>query len=356
MANKYQPNRRDKIRIHFHEHPYYKLSKTVFDVFQELCPTMVMTPEQLFEDASLTLDRLLQTGDVKTEQCQSLWTDKYGLYREQDNTSCSTTDTQTEVAMLFYMIMLGVQVVNHSHYRGRLQRTLHDCICKYYGRDKCLHAEKMLSNSANQHTTEMLAWMDEYLVGGESLTQEIHDLLSPPKKPGAKESRKKKEIVYYTLPYNCQDEATRVNRVNIVMRKMQEWKWIKEPRVADDFDHFFDGDPRNCNLEWIGKPQAILTELIKQLLEQPYMNKKTGVSARSIVMSQFGLRPSGNKERIDAQNWERIKMIVYILDYHKSLPLPKKGINEGYDISDLALQAVFAKDLHITKDLNPTYE
>jgi hypothetical protein len=137
---------------------------------------------------------------------------------------------------------------------------------------------------------------------------------------------------------------------------MQEWKWIKEPRVADDFDHFFDGDPRNCNLEWIGKPQAILTELIKQLLEQPYMNKKTGVSARSIVMSQFGLRPSGNKERIDAQNWERIKMIVYILDYHKSLPLPKKGINEGYDISDLALQAVFAKDLHITKYLNPTYE
>lgn len=49
-------------------------------------------------------------------------------------------------------------------------------------------------------------------------------------------------------------------------------------------------------------------------------------------------------------------MIVYILDYHKSLPLPKKGINEGYDISDLALQSVFAKDLHITKDLNPTYE
>ncbi len=54
--------------------PNYYLGK------MELCPTMVMTPEQLFEEASLTLDRLLQTGDVKTEQCQSLWTDKYGLY------------------------------------------------------------------------------------------------------------------------------------------------------------------------------------------------------------------------------------------------------------------------------------
>ena len=202
----------------------------------------------------------------------------------------------------------------------------------------------------------MMAWMEEYFKSTDSLTNEIYNLIQPNKKAGLKVAGKKKEKIYYTLKYNCPDVNTRVRRVNIVMRKMQEWGWIEDPKIADDFDHFFDGEPRNCNLKWIGKPSAILTELIKQFLKQHYIFKEKGVSARSIVKNQFGLNPSGNKERIDAQGLERIKMIIYILDYNKPLPLPKKGKGEGDDISDLALQAVFTKELHITKDLNRQYE
>lgn len=198
--------------------------------------------------------------------------------------------------------------------------------------------------------------MAEYFVSTQSLTKEIGLIFHPNKKGGSKESRKKKETIYYTLPYNCPDVRTRVRRLNIIMRKWQEWKWIEEPKIFDDFDHFFDGEPRNCNLKWIGKPAAILTELLKQLLVQHYMNKMTGVTARSIVLNQFGQTPSGNKERIDAQGWERINLTKYILDFNKQLPLQKKGKGEEDDISDLALQAVFAKELHITKDLNRKFD
>ncbi len=354
MARKYQQNQCGKLREHFREHPYYKLCKTVFKTFQESCPTMVMTPEQLFADAAQSLDRLLQDGDFTTELCQELWTAKYYQYRERDKMAVSEDGTKTEVAMLFYVVMYGLQTVNHSHYCRTLQKTLHDSICKLYGVKECIDIERKLCEPVNKHTSEMLAWMEDYFINAESLTKEIYVLFHPERK--IRESKKKKETIYYTLPYNCPDVVTRVKRVNIVMRKMQEWKWIEEPKIADDFDHFFDGEPRNCNLKWIGKPQAILTELIKQLLEQYYIDKKTGVSARSIVINQFGKKPSGNKERIDAQNFERINMIKYILDYNKPLPLPSKGKGEGDDISDLALQAVFAKELHITKDLKRTYE
>lgn len=80
MAKRYQQSQRNRLKGHFHEHPYYKLCKTVFEVFQESCPTMIMTPEQLFVDASQTLDRIIQTGDVSKEQCQSLWNDTYKKY------------------------------------------------------------------------------------------------------------------------------------------------------------------------------------------------------------------------------------------------------------------------------------
>ena len=272
MVKKYQQNLRDKLKEHFREHPYFKLCKAVFKAFQEECSTMVMTPEELFQDASWTLDRILKDGDISAELCQELWTDKFTQYRERDEKVGGKEDaTKTEVAALFYAVMYALQAVNHSHYRGILQRTLHDSISRlYYKGDikRCLEFEKKLKVPVNQHSQEMMAWMEEYFNCTGSLSNEIDNLFHPDKKAGMKGLGKKKEIIYYTLKYKCPDVNTRIRRVNIVMRKMQEWKWIEDPKIVDDFDHFFDGEPRNCNLKWIGKPSAILTELIKLLLKQ----------------------------------------------------------------------------------------
>ena len=178
MAKRYQQNQWNKVKEHFREHPYYKLCKTVFDEFQKLCPTMVMTPEQLFVDASLTLDSILQTGDKSAEQCHSLWTEKYNQYREQDQMKGRPEDTKAEVAMLFYVVMYGVSIVNHSHYRGTLQRTLHKCIHDFYGNENCRNIEQKLHEPVNQHTAEMMEWMEEYFNSKESLTNEIDDVLA----------------------------------------------------------------------------------------------------------------------------------------------------------------------------------
>jgi len=136
-----------------------------------------MTPEHLFADASQTLDSILQTGDVRKEQCQRLWTDTYNKYREQDGTACQTEDTKTEVAMLFYTVMYALQTASHSHYRGTLQRTLHECIHTFYGTKECLSLEQKLRGSVNQYTAEMTAWMEKYFICKESLTKETDDVL-----------------------------------------------------------------------------------------------------------------------------------------------------------------------------------
>ena len=67
---RFPQNQCTKLKEHFREHPYYKLCKTVFNIFQVLHPTMVMTPEQLFVDASQVLDNILITRDLLCDQCQ----------------------------------------------------------------------------------------------------------------------------------------------------------------------------------------------------------------------------------------------------------------------------------------------
>lgn len=355
---RYRQSQRNKLKEHFRNHVYYKLCRQIHDVFLQHCPTIILSADELFADATKTLDILLTEGDREAERCMDLWSDTLADYREKDGINADATTTQAEVAMLFYAVMFGLQSVNHSHYRGKLQRVLHLSLHQMWNKQElknCEAIERKLPQAVDSLTNDMLEWMGEYIVSGASITDEIKSLLHTKKTQPTKNKSKAKERIYYTLPYNCKDEATRIKRVNIVMRKMQHWAWIEEPQHAEDFDHLFDGEPRNCNIKWIGKPLAILTELMKRLLEQPYMNKVSGLTASSIVKNQFGKNRSSNTERLDAKIQERISMITYILDYNKPLPLQPKAKGEGLDISDLALQAVFAKELHITKDLNNQY-
>ena len=359
MMKRYQQNQELKIKEQFRELPLYKLCKTVFKTFQEECPTMVMTPEKLFVDATQTLDRILSDGDISTEMCQDMWTEKYTQYREYDEKVGGKEDaTKTEVAVLFYVIMLALQTVNHSHYRGTLQRTLHDCICKFYGIKECLNLERKLRESANQHTSEMMEWMREYFMSEKSVTKEIDEILHPQKPKKSKKPSKEEDKTPYVLKYLCNDNTTRINRLQRAMILMQNWKWIVEPKDADDFYDFFNGEHRACNLKWVGKPQTILTMLIKCLNEQNFFEKQTGASESAIVKNQFGLKTVNyNFDRVSFEDKNRIALIIVVLNPETEFKtLPSKGIDDGFDYRDSVMNEVYKKELHVIKDLNKWYE
>ena len=353
MPTRYQPNQYNKIKEHFSEHPYYKLNKTVFRVFQGICPTMVMTTEQLFVDSAQTLDNILINGDISTEICQGLWTEKYNQYRTLDGMTCSEEVTKHKVTMLFYAVMYGLASINHSHYRGILQKTLHDNIIKLFYRNdinKCLSYEKQLREEINKHTEEQMSWMETYFNSSESLTEEIKKLIYNNKKTNSKES-KKKDTKYYTLSYNCPEKKMRIKRITAVGQMMVGWGWLEEFQDAGDFVNFFDGKLRNCNLNWTGR-SYVLTKLLTELLNQHYIDKVTGCSVSSIIKNQFKINRSGHIERIDIKDSNRIKMIIDLLDYNKPLPQYEEIYNdETDDVFQSAMQSVFSKELSITKYL-----
>lgn len=351
---RFQPSQCNKIKEHFAEQPYYKLCKSVFEVFQEACPTMVMTPEQLFADAIRTLDSILATGDASTNDCKSLWTSTYNEYREQVGTASDKEDTKTEVAMLFYMVMYGVMAVNNSHYRGTLQRTLHEAICKFYGREKCLALEAKLRKAVNTHTQNVLEWMAAYFTCTESLSKEIDSVLHPAKREAQRNTstQKEKVPVLYTLNYLCEDESLRIKRIGFVRRKWEEWEWLEANTDVADFEHFFSGKPRDCQLKWKAS-NAILSLLLAQLLDKKEcFGHITGCNPRSVVMNQFKKGYDKHKNRVDDLNRLRIEWTVKLLNYNVSLELPQLPYRQGEDLSDNALQEVFAGNMHITKDLN----
>ena len=167
------------------------------------------------------------------------------------------------------------------------------------------------------------------------------------KKPSAD---KPKTLKYFTHGNNGKLMEQR-KRVTIVYRKLNEWGWIDDNTTANDFDSFFEGEPRHCNITWIANT-TILTILLQELLKQPYLTEQTGCSAKSLVEQQFGKTANSDRTRLDEDAEEKIKLILFILDTRNPLPEGRgRNTNEEYDIQDAALKAVFEGQLHSTKGI-----
>lgn len=181
MAKRYQPNQRDKLKEHFSGHVYYRLCKMVHGIFIRHTPSIIMSADELFSDAAEVLDGILTSGDINAERCNELWSDTLREYRKLDGNSAGSLESQTEVAMLFYAVMLGLQSVCHSHYRGTLQRTLHGSIHQMWDKGdqkNCAKVETDLKAEVNVLTQEMLSWMEEYFVSRDTLTNSLYELLA----------------------------------------------------------------------------------------------------------------------------------------------------------------------------------
>ena len=139
-------------------------------------------------------------------------------------------------------------------------------------------------------------------------------------------------------------------RVDIVFRKLNEWRWIDDKTTANDFDSFFEGESRHCNITWTGNA-TVLTILLQELLKQPYIEKQTGCSAKSMVERQFGRKAYSGRKRLDQETLDRIAIVLYILGPNNPIPEREgRDSNERYDTSDATLK-MLGERLRTTKGI-----
>lgn len=164
-----------------------------------------------------------------------------------------------------------------------------------------------------------------------------------------KSSGKPKTLKYYTHG-NKGVLKKQGERLKLVFEKWNKWDWIDSETTTDDFDAFFEGDPRHCNITWKAN-STVLTFLLQELLKQPYIAKQTKQSSSSMVREQFGLTQNFDQNRLTDDDKFRIKVTVYLLNIENPLPLRKEGDDDDYDITDAALQAVLSGQLRSTKGI-----
>ena len=164
-------------------------------------------------------------------------------------------------------------------------------------------------------------------------------------------SKKPMTLKYFTHGNNGVLMKQR-KRVHQVFNMWNRWGWIDAQTAANDFDAFFEGEPRHCNITW-NTNSTILTILLQELLKQTYIERQTGCSAKSLVEQQFGKTANSDRTRLDKISEERIKLTLLVFDpqNHDLIFQSSDNLSEKQDIQDDALKEIFAGQLRSSKGI-----
>ena len=141
-------------------------------------------------------------------------------------------------------------------------------------------------------------------------------------------------------------------RVHQIFKMWNRWGWIDEQTAIEDFDAFFEGEPRYCNITWKANG-TILTILLQELLKQTYIKTPVGCAAKSLVKHQFGKTANSDRSRLDNTSEDRIKLTLFVLDpqNHDLIFQNPDDLSETQDIQDSVLYEIFAGKLRSTKGI-----
>ena len=174
-----------------------------------------------------------------------------------------------------------------------------------------------------------------------------------PKTKADKKSNSKPMTMKYYKHGNKGELKRQRRRVHQVFKMWNRWGWIDQQTAIEDFDAFFEGEPRHCNITWTGSNTTILTIMLQELLKQSYFEEQTGCAAKSLVEQQFGKTANSDRTRLDNISDNRIKLTLLVLDpnNHDLIFQRSDDLSEIQDIQDAALMEIFAGQLHSTKGI-----
>lgn len=207
-----------------------------------------------------------------------------------------------------------------------------------------------------------------YVLDADDLNDATDSSLVPhtdkPVKTSASKHKKqqKKRVQAKAIPFTldyleksqavCQEQKVRISMVDLFWKL---WGWISKESEADDLERFFSGQQIHCNLKWKAR-SYVLTKLIRELREQPYIKPQTRCSVNAIIMGQFERKPDHNAKRCTEIDSNRIELTCKLLSLEinpKTLITSycdKKGIDDE-DLSTLAQYEVLCRNMHVRKSV-----
>ena len=305
-----------------------------------------LCPEECFMDTLELLSGITEKGEDILTETDNIWLRKYNEYKRFDR-HVDEEEIRKAVGIVFGFTILAIDSCSHPFYRYTLSGQLMQVVASHKFNDWQSTLDRIFSVPLSE------GWLDTYLEEEPSISLSSSNkkprTAKPKKKVERKSNDKPKTLKYYTHGNNGVLRKQR-KRVDIVFSKWNDWGWLDDQTTTDDFDAFFEGEPKHCNISWKAN-STILTILLQELLKQSYIGEQKKQSATSMVGEQFAMTANSDKKRLTDDDKFRIWATVFLLDINNPLPLRENGGDDDYETTDAALQAVLSGQLRSTKGI-----
>ncbi len=313
-----------------------------------------LCPEECFMETMEIVSFIAENGDaVQYEDLEQMWMRKYNEYMRFDRTVDKNIITKA-VTIVFGFTALALDKSRYFFYHETIPRQLLEVMFRHMFDDWDATLDRIFDVPLPD------GWFDRFLdepieEAEKATSRNASDAKTSARKSTAKKSSAKQGKATdapMTLKYFRHDDnrklKVQMHRVDILLKKWTEWKWIDQDTRPEDFDSLFKGTPRHCNINWTANA-TILTTLLQKLLDQTYITRQKKCHATSLVKNQFHKSPNSDASRLTDSDKENIRLSLFILDINNPLPNRNGQDNDEEDISDLALQEVFSNNLRSTK-------
>ena len=280
MQNRFLKNQREDVRSKFGQHPLFLFCQYAFKQFEGRMPRLKFTPEEIFFETAVLIDRIMEDPGAFELYSPMLWDELYCEYLEFDRT-VPEDELVLAVTCVYYATISSFALHHHAGYCYSIATDLFEDIHKHNANWK--EFEDKANEMLHFHQDQLGEWINSYSDSESYLSDDIEEVLVK-KDDGNPDSRKPFEPVRTTF---AMTSLITTGNIALVCQELTNSGWIDKKTNPNDFQKLFSGNNSSVKIVWTGK---VGIGALKTLFEQ--MNEKgfitfTSHSLPIILRSHF---------------------------------------------------------------------
>lgn len=282
MQNRFQKSQREIVRSKFGEHPLLKTCQYAFKQFEGKMPMLKFTPEEIFYESAVLIDRVMEEPTQFDSMLPTLWDDLLCEYMDFDR-NVPETELILAVTCVYYATTACFALHNHAGYCFTFASELMEDIHKH--NPAWQEFELLANEKLHYHSKALNEWINSYSSSETYLSDDIADALVVVKK---KTARKDKKADFSPVRTTfCMTSRIVSGNIALVCQELAASGWIDPETDPNKWQKLFGGVNSSVKIVWTGKVGIGSLKALFEMMEDDGYISHASHTLNIILRSHF---------------------------------------------------------------------
>ena len=306
MNTRLERSQLEKIETRYHNHPLLLACQEAFRTYQARMLYLLFSPTEVFVEAVDIIDNILDESTNPMEYVHDLWENLTIRYKLWPTTARDEEEYQTAVSCVLYVVAVALSLHSDPFFHDTVKDSVLNEITSHKSVVK--EEEDRVVVILSSYADELEAWMEEYSVSKNYLSEEIMCIAKGKKAVfktiKAKTKRTRTEIVKTAFCYSPKgvDDASKNVRLSEVFNRLKAQSLIDAKSNLKEFLAVFSGEDVTIRIAWTGNDNVLHYLFDEWVNKRQYIPKPKG-GLWKVVAARFYHREKDSEGVLYDENY-----------------------------------------------------